>query len=80
MDLIDRKSLVKEFERQKLGEHSLFERMFADGVYAVIENFPTVDAEPVPPATAKICLTEDCPYQDGQPCKAAEGCGGYEGE
>lgn len=28
---------------------------------------------------AKICLTEDCPYQQGNPCEAAEGCGGYEG-
>lgn len=28
---------------------------------------------------AKICLTEDCPYQKGNPCEAAEGCGGYEG-
>lgn len=28
---------------------------------------------------AKICLTEDCPYQKGNPCEAAEGCGGFEG-
>lgn len=28
---------------------------------------------------AKYCLTEDCPYQKGNPCEAAEGCGGYEG-
>ena len=27
----------------------------------------------------KICLTEDCPYQKGNPCEAAEGCGGFEG-
>ena len=27
----------------------------------------------------KICITEDCPYQQGNPCEAAEGCGGYEG-
>ena len=27
----------------------------------------------------KICITEDCPYQKGNPCEAAEGCGGYEG-
>ena len=26
-----------------------------------------------------ICLTEDCPYQQGNPCEAAEGCGGFEG-
>lgn len=26
-----------------------------------------------------ICLTEDCPYQTGNPCEAAEGCGGFEG-
>lgn len=29
--------------------------------------------------TQKHCLTEDCPYQKGDPCEAAETCGGYEG-
>jgi len=29
---------------------------------------------------SKICLTEDCPFQDGNPCAAAETCGGFEGE
>lgn len=28
---------------------------------------------------AKICFTEDCSYQTGNPCEAAEGCGGFEG-
>jgi len=30
--------------------------------------------------TPKFCLTEDCPFQIGMPCEAAETCGGYEGE
>ena len=46
-DLISREALAKEFERFGLGEHSLIERFFADGVYAVIENAPAVDAVPV---------------------------------
>ena len=28
---------------------------------------------------AMYCMTEDCPYQKGEPCTAAEGCGGFEG-
>lgn len=27
-----------------------------------------------------ICLTEDCPYQKGNPCEAWETCGGFEGK
>lgn len=27
-----------------------------------------------------ICLTEDCPYQKGNPCEAWETCGGFEGD
>jgi hypothetical protein len=28
----------------------------------------------------QICLTEDCPYQKGNPCEAWETCGGFEGK
>lgn len=45
--LIDADALVKTFESMGLGEHGLIERVFADGVYAVIENAPTIDAVPV---------------------------------
>ena len=31
----------------ELGEHGLVERLFADGVYAVIETFPAADVVPV---------------------------------
>lgn len=27
---------------------------------------------------ARHCMTEDCPYQQGEPCVAANGCGGFE--
>ena len=47
MRLIDADALKAEFVRLGLGEHSLIERVFADGVYAVIENAPTIDAVPV---------------------------------
>lgn len=37
---IDREALIAEFKRLKLGENSFIERVFADGVYAIIEQFP----------------------------------------
>ncbi len=40
---INKDALVAEFKRLTLGENSLIERVFADGVYAVIETFPTAD-------------------------------------
>ena len=40
---IDADALTAEFKRLTLGENSLIERIFADGVYAVIETFPTAD-------------------------------------
>lgn len=44
---IDGDALVKKFENMGLGENGLIERIFADGVFAVIENAPTIEAEPV---------------------------------
>lgn len=46
-DLISRKALLEKFKSLSLGEHSLIERIFADGVYTVIEAAPAVEAEPV---------------------------------
>jgi rubrerythrin len=40
---IDKDALIAEFKRLTLGENSLIERIFADGVYAVIDTFPTAD-------------------------------------
>lgn len=44
---IDREALIAEFKRMKLGENSFIERVFADGVYAIIEQFPAADVIPV---------------------------------
>lgn len=46
-EYIDREALIAEFKRLKLGENSFIERVFADGVYAIIEQFPAVDVAPV---------------------------------
>ena len=46
-DLISRSALKKTFEDADLGEHSLIESVLAAGVYAGIENAPTIDAVPV---------------------------------
>jgi len=40
---IDAEALTAEFKRLSLGENSLIERIFADGVYAVIDTFPTAE-------------------------------------
>ena len=40
--LVDADALVAEFHRLTLGENSLIEKFFADGVYAVIDNAPTI--------------------------------------
>ena len=47
IELIDRIALLDKFCEAGLGVHSLVERVFADGVYAVIESAPTIDAAPV---------------------------------
>ena len=46
-EYIDREALIAEFKRLKLGENGLIEKVFADGVYAVIERFPAADVAPV---------------------------------
>ena len=42
-EYIEREELISEFKRLKLGENSFIERVFADGVYAIIEQFPAAD-------------------------------------
>lgn len=42
-EYIEREELIAEFKRLELGENSFIERVFADGVYAVIEQFPAAD-------------------------------------
>lgn len=46
-EYIERNALIAEFKRLTLGENSLVERLFADGVYAVIETFPAADVSQV---------------------------------
>ena len=44
---IEREALIAKFKQMELGEHGLVERLFADGVYAVIAAFPAADVDPV---------------------------------
>lgn len=46
-DYIEREALLAKFKRMGLGEHSLVERIFADGVYTVIAGMPAADVAPV---------------------------------
>ena len=42
-EYIEREALITKFKKMELGEHGLVERLFADGVYAVIAAFPAAD-------------------------------------
>ena len=46
-EYIEREELIAEFKRLKLGENSFIERVFADGVYAIIEQFPAANVATV---------------------------------
>ena len=46
-EYIEREALTAKFKQMELGKHGLAERLFADGVYAVIAEFPAADVEPV---------------------------------
>lgn len=46
-EYIDRKSLIDEFDRLGLGEHSVVERVFSDGVRTIIAGIPAADVAPV---------------------------------
>jgi len=46
-EYIEREAVIAEFHRLGLGENSIVEKMFADGVYAVLDIFPAADVEPV---------------------------------
>lgn len=46
-EYIKRSALIAEFKRLGLGANSLVERIFADGVYTVIETMPAADVAPV---------------------------------
>ena len=44
---LELEALLAEFDRLGLGQHSLVEKVFADGVYAVIDSIPAADVAPV---------------------------------
>lgn len=46
-EYIERKALIERFKKMGLGEHGFIEKVFADGVYAIIEQFPAADVTPV---------------------------------
>lgn len=46
-EYIERKSLIDEFDRLGLGEHSIVERVFSDGVRTIIAGIPVADVAPV---------------------------------
>ena len=46
-EYIDREALIAEFDRLGLGEHSLVEHVFSDGVRTIVAGIPAADVAPV---------------------------------
>lgn len=46
-DYIDREELIAKLKSCAFGDYSFIERLFADGVYAVIDTLPAADVVPV---------------------------------
>lgn len=46
-EYIDREALFAEFDRLGLGEHSIVEKVFSDGVRTIIAEMPAADVAPV---------------------------------
>lgn len=66
---IDADALVAKFHKMGLGENSLIEKLFADGVYAVIDTFPTADVYPVVHGRWILCDTRLLPFYKCSECK-----------
>ena len=62
-EYIEREALITKFKKMELGEHGLVERLFADGVYAVIAAFPAADVAPVVHARWMHSRYDDCSEQ-----------------
>lgn len=67
-EYIKREALITKFKKMELGEHGLVERLFADGVYAVIAAFPAADVAPV-------VRCKDCVHWDDDPDTYGTDCG-----
>lgn len=65
-EYIKRETVITKFKRMRLGEHGLIEKMFADGVYTVIENIPAADVAPV--VRCKVCKYS-CKDGNGRTCE-----------
>ena len=64
-EYIEREELISKFKQMKLCEHSLVEKLFSDGVYAVIAAFPAADVEPVVHGQWEPCFDENGCWRQG---------------
>lgn len=63
-EYIEREALFAKFDRMGLGEHSLVEKIFSDGVRTIIAAMPAADVVPV--VRCRGCAnrgTGDCPME-----------------
>lgn len=81
-EYIDRKSLIDEFDRLGLGEHSVVERVFSDGVRTIIAGIPAADvvavvrceqcAHSYDDISGRCCIYADGPVKDDFFCGYGE--------
>ena len=64
-EYVEREALITKFKKMELGEHGLVERLFADGVYAVIAAFPAADVAPVVHGCFEPCFDENGNWRQG---------------
>ena len=57
-EYIGKEALFAEFDRLGLGEHSIVEKVFSDGVRTIIAGMPAADVAPV-------VRCKDCKYNRG---------------
>lgn len=67
-EYFEREALITKFKKMELGKHGSVERLFADGVYAVIAAFPAADVAPV-------VRCKDCAH--AKRYERADGTAGY---
>ena len=69
-DYIKREGLISKFKQLGFGTHSLIEQIFAEGVYAVIDEFPADDVESVRHGRWESCFEDYRQQIEGNKCSA----------
>lgn len=67
-EYFERKALIERFKELGLGENSFMERIFANGVYSVLESFPSADVALVVHGKWELCFEDWRKELEGDKC------------